>query len=116
MKNSESIFEMLEKITEDASEEKEIKSAGENTRADSSEDNRFDPLFMEAVDVILEQGQASTSMLQRKLRLGYARTAKIMDELETAGIIGPQEDSAPRQVLITKQQWLARSGDNGKDC
>ena len=47
-------------------------------------------------------------MLQRKLRLGYARAARIIDEMEDAGIIGPSEGSKPRQILITKQQWLER--------
>ena len=63
--------------------------------------------------MILEQGQASTSMLQRKLRVGYARAARIMDELEDAGIIGPQEGSKPRQILISKQQWLERVTSKG---
>mgnify|MGYP001015232984 CR=1 FL=1 len=59
-----------------------------------------------AVEVILETGQASVSMLQRRLKLGYARAARIVDEMEERGIIGPYEDSKPRQVLITRQQWL----------
>lgn len=49
---------------------------------------------------------ASTSMLQRRLRLGYARAGRIIDQLEQKGIIGPYEGSKPRQVLITRQQWL----------
>ena len=67
-----------------------------------------DDLFEAAVEVILEQGAASTSMLQRKLRVGYARAARIIDELEEAGFIGPADGSKPRQILITKQQWLER--------
>ena len=60
-----------------------------------------------AVDVILETGQASVSMLQRRLKLGYARAARIMDEMEERGIVGQFEGSKPRQLLITKEQWQA---------
>ena len=60
-----------------------------------------------AVDVILETGQASVSMLQRRLKLGYARAARIMDEMEERGIVGGFEGSKPRQLLITKEQWEA---------
>lgn len=59
-----------------------------------------------AIECVVEAGQASTSFLQRKLRLGYARAARIIDELEAKGIIGPMDGSKPRQVLITRQQWI----------
>ena len=65
-----------------------------------------------AVEVILETGQASVSMLQRRLKLGYARAARIMDEMEERGIVGHFEGSKPRQLLITKEQWQAmQSGE-----
>lgn len=64
-----------------------------------------DELLPSAVDVILETGQASVSMLQRRLKLGYARCARIMDEIEEIGIVGPFQGSAPREILITKRQW-----------
>ena len=60
-----------------------------------------------AVDVILETGQASVSMLQRRLKLGYARAARIVDEMEEKGIVGPFMGSKPRTILITKEQWAA---------
>jgi len=85
---------------------KEKGKGGSNMDNDSDSD--VDDMFEEAVNVVLEQGGASTSMLQRKLRLGYARAARIIDEMEDAGIIGPSEGSKPRQILITKQQWLER--------
>lgn len=60
-----------------------------------------------AVDVILETGQASVSMLQRRLKLGYARAARIVDEMEEKGIVGPFQGSKPRSILVTKEQWAA---------
>lgn len=65
-----------------------------------------DPMFSQAAEVVIEAGQASTSLLQRRCKLGYARAARIIDELEQAHIVGPYEGSKPRQVLITRQQWL----------
>lgn len=70
-----------------------------------SSDGDSDPLIMEAVDVILDAGQASTSYLQRRLKVGYARAARLMDELEDRGIVGPQDGSKPRELLITRSQW-----------
>lgn len=67
-----------------------------------------DPMMNEAIECILEAGQASTSFLQRRLRIGYARAGRIIDQMEQMGIIGPHEGSKPRQVIITKQQFLER--------
>ena len=64
-----------------------------------------DEMLPAAVDVILETGQASVSMLQRRLKLGYARAARIVDEMEEKGIVGPFQGSKPRDILITKEQW-----------
>ena len=63
-----------------------------------------------AVDVILETNQASVSMLQRRLKLGYARAARIVDEMEEKGIVGPFQGSKPRAILVTKEQWEAMKG------
>ena len=67
-----------------------------------------DEMLPAAVDVILETGQASVSMLQRRLKLGYARAARIVDEMEEKGIVGPFQGSKPRAILITKEQWEAK--------
>jgi S-DNA-T family DNA segregation ATPase FtsK/SpoIIIE len=67
-----------------------------------------DEMLPAAVDVILETGQASVSMLQRRLKLGYARAARIVDEMEEKGIVGPFQGSKPRAILLTKEQWDAR--------
>ncbi len=71
-----------------------------------------DPMLEEAIKVVVENGQASTSLLQRKLKLGYARAARIVDEMEERGVVGPYEGSKPRKVLITKEQLMEReAGD-----
>ena len=64
-----------------------------------------DEMLPAAVDVILETNQASVSMLQRRLKLGYARAARIVDEMEEKGIVGPFQGSKPRAILVTKEQW-----------
>ena len=77
----------------------------------SSEELTGDEMLPAAVDVILETGQASVSMLQRRLKLGYARAARIVDEMEEKGIVGPFQGSKPREILITQEQWeTMRSG------
>ena len=77
-----------------------------------SDDEMYnDEMLPAAVDVILETKQASVSMLQRRLKLGYARAARIVDEMEEKGIVGPFQGSKPREILITQEQWEAmRSG------
>ena len=98
-------------------EEIERKAIQTGNKAPSSEtelapeDTDGDEMLPAAVDVILETGQASVSMLQRRLKLGYARAARIVDEMEEKGIVGPFQGSKPRAILVTKEQWEAmRSG------
>ncbi len=76
----------------------------------TDEELEGDEMLPAAVDVILETGQASVSMLQRRLKLGYARAARIVDEMEEKGIVGPFQGSKPRAILITKEQWAAKKG------
>ncbi|MDR1565252.1 MAG: DNA translocase FtsK [Oscillospiraceae bacterium] len=81
----------------------------EGSGGDTLPDNGTkDPMFNQAVECVLEAGQASTSLLQRKLRLGYARAGRLIDELERAGVVGPYEGSKPRQVVMTRAEWLER--------
>ena len=79
-------------------------AAGAFPAGEGEEDQ--DELFPAGVDVILELGQASVSLLQRRLKLGYARAARLMDQMEEKGIVGPSEGAKPRQILITKEQWV----------
>ena len=75
-----------------------------------------DPMIKEAIRVVVENGQASTSLLQRKLKLGYARAARIIDEMEERGVVGGYEGSKPRKVLITPDQLMEMelSSDDGE--
>lgn len=95
----------------DVIEEIERNAVAEKEKGGSSADNEglgSDPMMEEAIKVVVEAGQASTSLLQRRLRLGYARAGRLIDEMEQMGIVGPHEGSKPRQVLMTHQQWLER--------
>ena len=78
-----------------------------NPNGAAPEEEGGDELLPAAVDVILETGLCSVSLLQRRLKLGYARAARIVDEMEERGIVGPFEGSKPRALLITKEQWAA---------
>ena len=73
--------------------------------AEEEFDGEQDPLYADAVRVILEMGKASTSILQRRLRLGYGRAARILDMMQHEGIIGPPDGSRPREVL-KRPNWL----------
>jgi S-DNA-T family DNA segregation ATPase FtsK/SpoIIIE len=90
--------EVLEPIEKNVTEGKDSSSAGDQA-------SELDEVFNEAVEVILDSGQASVSMLQRRLRLGYARAARLVDQMESRGIVGPFEGAKPRSLLITKDQW-----------
>ncbi|MGN1478654.1 MAG: DNA translocase FtsK, partial [Acutalibacteraceae bacterium] len=73
---------------------------------DSDSDEPADEMLPKAIEVVVENQMASTTLLQRKLKLGYARAARLMDALEEKGIVGPFEGAKPRAVLISKQQWM----------
>jgi len=80
----------------------EINNENEPAENDSGDN---DELLPRAIDMVMETGQASVSLIQRKFKVGYARAARIIDQMEARGIIGGYEGSKPRQILITKQQW-----------
>ena len=95
---SEEVMGEIDKAAEDKA------SGGKNgSTPDNGPD--CDEMLPQAVEVIFESGQASVSMLQRRLKLGYSRAARIVDQMEQMGIVGPFEGSKPRQLLITRQQW-----------
>lgn len=96
-----------EKIIEDI----EKNAVQEKSKGDGKEEEAgtTDPVMEDAIKCVIEAGQASTSLLQRRLRLGYARAGRLIDEMEQMGIVGPHEGSKPRQVLMTYSQWLERN-------
>lgn len=98
---SEDVMAQIEK----AAEEKNS-NGKKGDHEDVAEASEYDELLPQAVDVIFDTKQASVSMLQRRLKLGYSRAARIVDQIEELGVIGPFEGSKPRQILITKDQWL----------
>lgn len=71
----------------------------------SGEDDDLDDMFWQTVQFVIESGKASTSVLQRKFSLGYARAARIIDTMEEKGIIGPYEGAKPRQVIMTMAEY-----------
>ena len=98
---SEEVMEQIEKRAEQSGKGGSAQAAADRSSGEAAGDE----LLPAAVEVILETGQASVSMLQRRLKLGYARAARIVDEMEERGIVGPFEGAKPRQLLITREQW-----------
>ena len=90
---------------------KQAAAAGRAASSAGGDDGEeeMDEALPQAIEIAVEAGQISTSMLQRKMRFGYARAGRIIDQLEQKGIIGPSEGSKPRKVLITRQQWIEMS-------
>ena len=96
--------EVIAKI-EESIQEKEKGGAPKGGASAEPAGDDGDELLPAAVEVVLETGQASVSMLQRRLKLGYSRAARLVDQMEERGIVGPFEGSKPRQLLITRAQW-----------
>ena len=89
--------DILEQIENNNKTEKEIK--------DEDDDDGTDPLLMEAIETVVETGQASTSFIQRRFKVGYARAGRIIDQMEERGIISGYQGSKPREVLMSKERW-----------
>ncbi len=100
-KYDETVTETIDKLAAEV---------GKNKKAvvvdGSGGDAEEDEMLSSAIEVVIDAGSASTSLLQRKLKLGYGRAARIIDSMESKGIVGPYEGSKPRKVLISRQQWL----------
>ncbi|MFD2333264.1 DNA translocase FtsK [Cohnella sp. GCM10020058] len=76
---------------------------------DAANNEQLDELFDQAVGIVLEAKQASVSLLQRRMRIGYTRAARLIDSMEARGVVGPYEGSKPREVLVTLEQFQQRS-------
>lgn len=90
--------DILESIENSNKTEKELVQ-------EQAEDDETDPFLMEAIDTVVETGQASTSFIQRRFKVGYARAGRIIDQMEERGIISGYQGSKPREVLVTKERW-----------
>lgn len=95
--------------------ESKTTSGGKDHAANEAEPeaSEYDAMLPQAVDVVFDTKQASVSMLQRRLKLGYSRAARIVDQMEELGVVGPFEGSKPRQILLTKEQWQEMQLVNG---
>ena len=89
--------DIIEKIENANKSEKDLE-------AEQASDDEADPFLMDAIDVVVETGQASTSFIQRKFKVGYARAGRIIDQMEERGVISGYQGSKPREVLITKER------------
>lgn len=98
----ESIMAEIERQTEI------VTSSDKNATADDVDGDDADEKLDDAIEFVVTAGQASTSALQRHLKLGYGRAARLIDTMEKMGIVGPYEGSKPRAVLMTKQEWYER--------
>ena len=97
---------------------KQIENSG-NTDKEMTEqaddDDNTDPFLMDAIDVVVETGQASTSFIQRRFKVGYARAGRIIDQMEERGIISGFQGSKPREVLMSKERWEELKMSSGDD-
>lgn len=100
---SEYSEDVMQEIERQAALDK--KKNGGTAVQESDGESEADEMLPKAIEVVVENQVASTTLLQKKLKLGYARASRIIDDLEERGIIGPFEGSKPRKVLISKQQW-----------
>ena len=109
VKNKE-VVEYDDKIIEEIEKQAVLeKGASKN---DGGVLDEKDEILSTAIECVIDAGQASTSYLQRKLKIGYARAARLIDDMEEKGIIGGFEGSKPRQLLITRQQWIEMNMNN----
>ena len=102
--------DVLAKIEKANSTDKEL---------DEDPDDDTDPFLMEAIEAVIDMGQASASYIQRKFKVGYARAARIIDQMEERGIISGYEGSKPRKVLMPKERWeelkMAQPAENNSN-
>lgn len=100
--------DIMEQVEQSIPVVKSEQKPAQTQNNDLPEPGSDEDILERAIEVVVEAGQASTSSLQRRLKLGYARAARMMDELEEMGVIGPYEGAKPRKVLMTKEQFAER--------
>jgi S-DNA-T family DNA segregation ATPase FtsK/SpoIIIE len=99
------VVEFLKKQGKPAYNESILQSPEERVEFDEA-DAEVDELYNDAVEIVVEIGKASTSVLQRRLRIGYGRAASLLDSMERDGIIGPPDGTKPRAVLVNREEYL----------
>ena len=88
-----------------AAEDKPTQDSPKGSKEDNSVGGGYDEMLPQAVEAVIEAGSCSVSMLQRRVKLGYSRAARIVDQMEELGIVGPYEGAKPRQVVVDRQGW-----------
>ena len=101
---SKPFSEADEEVPDGELNEEEVQDENIEEPIEETDDDDTDPFLMEAMDVVVETGQASTSFIQRKFKVGYARAGRIIDQLEERGVISGYQGSKPRQVLMTLEK------------
>jgi S-DNA-T family DNA segregation ATPase FtsK/SpoIIIE len=104
-KEVESVVAFLKAQSDETYDPEMVEEITAGRRAES--ESAADEMFAEAVDFIIEKDKASTSMLQRRFRIGYNRASRLMDEIESKGVVGPEDGGKPRRILMSREQWRA---------
>jgi S-DNA-T family DNA segregation ATPase FtsK/SpoIIIE len=91
---------------EQSAAEKNAAEGSKGAKDEGTSSSGYDEMLPQAVEVVLEMGSCSVSMLQRRVKLGYSRAARIVDQMEELGIVGPYEGAKPRSVLVDREGWL----------
>ena len=100
--------EVIQQVEANAQANEKNGKGGKAAASEPAVDSDRDEMYEDAVEVIVNTGMASVSMLQRRLKLGYSRAARLVDQMEEDGIVGPFQGSKPREVLMTKEAWQER--------
>ncbi|MDR1733386.1 MAG: DNA translocase FtsK [Oscillospiraceae bacterium] len=100
---SEEIWEEIQKNAQTAGTKRKKPDLSD---ADFAEDEAFDEMYQKAVQVVVEAGFCSTTNVQKRLKLGYARASRLVDRMEEQGIVGPPDGPRPRKVLVSPAQWM----------
>lgn len=106
--------EIMAEIEHNAAQGTKGGNGGSSSNFGESDLDEEDELLPTAIEIVLDGGQASVSMLQRRLKLGHSRAGRLMDAMEEKGVVGPHEGSKPREILITKEQWQERQMRTGE--
>jgi len=110
----QSVLEHIEKASQDIGKSGKKASVNDDNQEESGNESPDDPLLFEAIDVVMESQMASASGLQRRLKLGYTRAARLIDIMEEKGIVGPFQGSKPREILMSKDRWMEMKASRGE--